>query len=411
MPNIKVVFVFGGLPHYYNLILNKLNDQPGIEITVFHPDQSQGSLGKSVYQENKNIRFKVVGLSEKKNIFGKNYFNNLKEKLEEEKPNIIVIGWPYILNFYSNPFLLSYIKKNNIKVIEKSIPFQIPSLSNAFHFYQNVDKILNENLEPIAKRSYLSTIKYWLLTQFRKYQFKAVDAHVAYVEDAFPIYESYGVKKENIFIIYNSPDTQVLFDAKKQIEDAEPILPSNPHRMIHVGRLVKWKKVHLLIEVLANILKTLPNTELVIVGKGPEENALRQQAKAIGIEKNVIFAGGIYEPEMLGRYLNASSLYVLAGTGGLSINDAMCFGKPIICSECDGTEKKLVRNDYNGYIFEMDNLTDLSSKITHILSNASLIEKMGQHSLDIIKNEVNEQVVIDGYMKAFRHVTKPIIVD
>lgn len=406
MPDLKVVFVFGGLPHYYNLILNELNDQPGVDITVFYPDQTQGSLGKGVYQENKSIRFKTVSLLEGKDFWGKSYFKNLKEKLDEVKPDIMVIGWPYILNIYSSPSLLYYIKKNRIKVIEKSIPFQIPTLDNAFNFYKNVDKILNENLEPIAKSSTFSSFKYWMLTQFRKFQFKAVDAHVCYVEDAFNIYESYGVKKENIFIIYNSPDTRVLLQASKEIEHESPVLPHNPHRMIHVGRLVKWKKVHLLIEALPAILKTLPDTELVIVGTGPEENALRDQAVALGVAQHVVFAGGIYEPAMLGRYLNASSLYVLAGTGGLSINDAMCFGKPVICSECDGTEKKLVRNDYNGYIFETDNVSDLAVKIEKILSNPALIQQMSAHSLSIIKDEVNEQIVIDGYMRAFRHVAQ-----
>lgn len=403
---MKVVFVFGGLPHYYNLILNELNEQPGVDITVFHPDQTQGSLGKGVYQENKNIRFKTVALQEGKDFFGKSYFKDLKTKLDEEKPNILVIGWPYILNIYSSPFLLSYIKRNRIKVIEKSIPFQIPTLYNAANFYSNVDKILNENLEPIAKSSKISSFKYWLLTQFRKFQFRAVDAHVCYVEDAFKIYESYGVKKENIFIIYNSPDTRVLLQASKQIENETPVLPHNPHRMIHVGRLVKWKKVHLLIDALASILKKIPTTELVIVGTGPETDALAKQAENLGISKHVVFVGGIYNPTELGRYLNASSLYVLAGTGGLSINDAMCFGKPIVCSECDGTEKKLVRNDYNGYIFETNNVTDLADKIYTILSDSKLIETMGVNSLNIIKNEVNEQVVIDGYLRAFNHVTK-----
>ena len=256
----------------------------------------------------------------------------------------------------------------------------------------------------IATKSSWSTLKYWLLTQFRKFQFRAVDAHVCYVEDAFEIYQSYGVKKENIFIIYNSPDTKILLQASKQIENETPILPVNPHRIVHVGRLVKWKKVHLLIEALPSILDRIPTTELLIIGSGPEEEALSKQAATLGVSKHVIFAGGVYEPTELGRYLNASSLYVLAGTGGLSINDAMCFGKPIVCSECDGTEKKLVRDNYNGYIFKTDNVTDLANKILAVLSDPIRVETMGKHSLNIIKNEVNENVVIDGYLRAFNYV-------
>jgi len=408
---MKIVFLFGGLPHYYNFILNKLNDQPNTNITVFYPKTTVGSLGKNVYQDHNNIRFKTVALEEAKDIFGKSYFKNLVNELKNEKPDIIVTGWPYILNIYSNLFTFSYIKKNKIKVIEKSIPFQIPKLKNAVHFYSNIDKILNENLEPIAVKSNWSTIKYWLLTQFRKFQFKAVDAHVCYTEDAFEIYESYGVKRENIFIIYNSPDTEILLKANKQIESEIPILPHNPHRMIHVGRLVKWKKVQLLIEALPAILNEIPYAELIIVGTGPEEKSLRDLATQLNLDKHIMFIGGVYEPIMLGKYLKASSLYVLAGTGGLSINDAMCFGKPVICSECDGTEKKLVRNGYNGYIFETDNRADLTKKIITILSNPALVNNMSHNSLEIIQNEVNEKIVIDGYMRAFQHVCNKLFSD
>ena len=142
---MKVVFIFGGLPHYYNFILNKLNDQPDIDVTVFHPEINNGSLGKSVHQDKKNIRFNTVALEETKDLFGKNYFKNLVPKLKQEKPDIIVIGWPHILNFYSNPFIYAYVKANNIKVIEKSIPYQLPALQNASEFYSNIDKILNEH--------------------------------------------------------------------------------------------------------------------------------------------------------------------------------------------------------------------------------------------------------------------------
>ena len=37
-----------------------------------------------------------------------------------------------------------------------------------------------------------------------------------------------------------------------------------------------------------------------------------------------------------------SNIFVLPGTGGLAINEAMAYGLPVICSEADGTEKDLV---------------------------------------------------------------------
>lgn len=91
--------------------------------------------------------------------------------------------------------------------------------------------------------------------------------------------------------------------------------------------------------------------------------------------------------------------------GGLSINEAMVFEKPIICSICDGTEKVLVRDGYNGYLFENGNLESLIEKLTLLLSDENKIQIFGKNSLNIIQNEINIDTVVSGYLKAFNYVT------
>lgn len=64
---------------------------------------------------------------------------------------------------------------------------------------------------------------------------------------------------------------------------------------------------------------------------------------------SIRFIGAVYDPEKLGAYMNESTVYVLAGMGGLSINDAMTYGMPVLCSVCDGTERDLVIDGKNGF--------------------------------------------------------------
>jgi glycosyltransferase involved in cell wall biosynthesis len=92
--------------------------------------------------------------------------------------------------------------------------------------------------------------------------------------------------------------------------------------------------------------------------------------------------------------------------GGLSINEAMCYAKPIVCSVADGTEKEIVREGENGYFFENGNLDGLTEKINIILSDKELCKRMGQKSLSIIENEVNLDVVAERYLEAFEYVLK-----
>lgn len=403
---MKVLFTFGGLPHYYNAILNKLNDVDGLEVHVAVPKTSFNTIGKGVYQTSKGINFKLHFLEEYNSYYGKSFFKNFLKLVRKEKPDIIITIWPYILGFIFYPHLFLALKFYGVKLILKEIPFQVPKYNEAKEYYRS-GKLIDENLKnQLEGLSSAGFIKYDFLTLVRKIYYKLVDAHVDYIEDAYEILESYGVKKEKIFLIYNSPDTDELFKIKKEIQSLPPVLPKNNFRLIHVGRLVKWKKVDMLIDALAKLKKKYQQAELIIIGSGPEENKLKEQAQMLELDDSVKFIGGVYDSKTLGQYLSASTIYVLAGMGGLSINEAMCYDKPIVCSVCDGTEKKLVKENYNGKYFQEDNVNDLADKIDFLFSNPELIEQMGKNSRKIIEDEMNVHTVINGYLKAFNYAAK-----
>jgi glycosyltransferase involved in cell wall biosynthesis len=400
---MKILFTFGGLPHYHNLLLNRLNRIEGQEVVVIAPKSGGKTIGSGVHQSLDGIEFKVHFLEEYKTLWGKPFFKNFIETIEQERPDIIVTIWPYILAFVYNPLLLWKIRRMGIKLILKEIPFNIPKFQEALTYYAKggaVSETMQTNLKP---NSLGFKLKYSVLKYTNKIAFNLVDAHVDYTEEAYEIFGSYGVPKEKIFVIYNSPDTDLILADKAKIEGINTVLPKNPLRLLHVGRLVKWKRVDMLIDVFKQLLTQFPTAELVIVGNGPEEQSLKNQAIALGIEQNVVFTGGVYEMTSLGQYFNASLVYVLAGMGGLSINDAMCFDKPIVCAVADGTEKKLVRDGYNGYIFEDGNAEDLFKKLTVLLSDPVKTQKMGLNSGQIIRDEVNIHVVIENYQKAFQY--------
>jgi glycosyltransferase involved in cell wall biosynthesis len=209
------------------------------------------------------------------------------------------------------------------------------------------------------------------------------------------MHASYGVPAEKIFVTANSPDTDVIFEHVEALKDVK----SNPFRLLHIGRLVKWKQVDVLIEAAIALQAKYPQTELSIVGDGPELEALKTQAAGYDFIK---FHGGIYDMHELGQITCESGIYVLAGMGGLSINEAMCFAKPVICSVADGTEKRLVREGYNGHFFESGSVSSLVSVIEKLFSNPDQIAIMGKRSQEIIQKEINIHTVLGNYMEAFR---------
>ena len=104
--------------------------------------------------------------------------------------------------------------------------------------------------------------------------------------------------------------------------------------------------------------------------------------------------------------MNESTVYVLAGMGGLSINDAMCFSLPVICSVCDGTEKDLVADGVNGYFFKEGDANDLADKISLILSDTDVAKRMGVAGSEVIQQKINIHTVTRRYMDAFNYAMK-----
>jgi glycosyltransferase involved in cell wall biosynthesis len=239
-------------------------------------------------------------------------------------------------------------------------------------------------------------LKFLIVRETRKRFSNLVDAHINYLDEAVALHRSYGVPAEKVFITANSPDTDALLATANELKD----VVSNPFRLLHIGRLVKWKQVDLLIEAAIALRAKFPQTELSIVGDGPELEALKAQAAGHDF---IQFHGGIYDPKELGKITCESGIYVLAGMGGLSINEAMCFSKPVVCSVADGTEKRLVREGYNGHYFESGSLDSLKTVIEKLFAHPENIALMGQRSREIIEKEINIHTVLGNYMEAFRY--------
>lgn len=397
---MKVLFTFGGMPHYLSAMLDKLQNQ-GVEVIVVTPEKGNAIIGKGVKMVEDGT-YRRIASQEKKMFYGKTAYPQLPEIVREVQPDLIVLGWPYFLQLYFQPRLRRALRACGTKIVIREIPFQTPPYGKIKEFFRRQPMIdENMNVQSTGTSFY---IKQWLTAHIRKYCYTKVAGTLNYSTAAYDILPSYGVKKEKIHVTYNSTDTEALLREKENVLAAPPLLPPNQRRILHIGRLVKWKRVDLLITALPEVLVQFPDAELVIVGDGPELNALKQQAERLALSKHVRFAGSIYKPEELGAYMNESSVYVLAGMGGLSINDAMTYGLPVICSVCDSTERDLVTDGRNGFFFKEGDAGSLAEKITTLFASPGLCEKMGKESKRIILEKININTVSQRYLQAFKEI-------
>ena len=402
---MKIVFINNAMTHYYNLVLSRLNREPGVDLTLVFPGGHSANIGDGVHQTTDGADFRVCVLEEYTRFGVYSFFRGLGGFLLKEKPDVVIMADLYILGMLFNIPVRLIMKFLNIRLIMKSIPFRLQRYDDA------KKEICEGSATPPLGTGFLSILGRSKLVclaklKLRKHAYNLPDAHVNYVDEAFDIYGSFGVASDKIFITRNSPDTDKLFAVREDLHTVEPILPPCSHRLVHVGRLVEWKRVDLLLKAFSRVKEEFDDAELLIIGSGPEEQKLKELSEKLGLISGVRFLGGVHDPAHLGAYLMSSTIYVLAGMGGLSINDAMCFGLPVICSVCDGTEKVLVRDGYNGNFFRDGDEDDLVAKILNLFRNPSLVARMGENSTGIIRNEVNIQTVINGYMDAIKYVLK-----
>jgi len=109
--------------------------------------------------------------------------------------------------------------------------------------------------------------------------------------------------------------------------------------LVFVGRLTPAKGVSVIIDALAALRSQGEMRQLTIIGGGTEERSLREQVKALNLEKNVDFAGFHRGPELV-DLLNQHRIMVAPSVGnepfGLVVLEAIACGLVPIVSNSGG---------------------------------------------------------------------------
>ncbi len=222
------------------------------------------------------------------------------------------------------------------------------------------------------------------------------DEMIAYSRRGAEEYSALGFPRERIFVAHNSVSPAPTAPMPVRPSTFDPSINSGQRLrpcLLFVGRLQARKRVDLLLRACA---KMESKPRLLIVGDGPERPALESLAK--GIYPSTEFIGAKHGAE-LKPYFEQADLFVLPGTGGLAVQEAMSYGLPIIVAKGDGTQDDLVREG-NGWQIEPENYGALVSAIKNALSDAARLRRMGEESFRIVSEEINIQKMAEVFVQA-----------
>jgi len=219
------------------------------------------------------------------------------------------------------------------------------------------------------------------------------DAVIAYSQKGASEYAGLGFPQASIFVAPNA-----VLAAPTGTYTARPA--DGVTQILYVGRLQVRKKVDELITACGQLAKEGHALQLTIVGDGPERSALEELAA--NLMPDTVFTGALHG-EQAAPFFSQADLFVLPGTGGLAVQEALGYGLPVIVAEADGTQSNMVRKE-NGWLIDPNNPEGLLNVLRAALSAPEALNNMGKESFRIARDEVNIETMVGKFIEAIHYV-------
>jgi len=175
-----------------------------------------------------------------------------------------------------------------------------------------------------------------------------------------------------------------------------------PKTLLYTGRLSKEKNIPFLLEAFPEIEKQEPDIQLILVGGGPLEEEIRQQAKEIS--PKIIVTGQKSREEVL-EYCHNADIFVYASrteTQGLVLTEAKACGLPIV-AVFSGALVDVIRSGVDGYLVA-PNQEKFVVQVVSLLRNNVLREEMSKRAIEDIGARFSEKTIANRFEAAYEQV-------
>ena len=174
---------------------------------------------------------------------------------------------------------------------------------------------------------------------------------------------------------------------------------------IFIGRLAQEKNVVFLLDVMKDLVPSLPKLKLLIVGDGPDYDLYKEIIEKDHLENNVIMTGKVAWEEVP-YYYHLSDIFLTAShteTQGLTVIEAMASSVVPICID-DESFKNTIIDGLNGRIF--NNEKECKEIITELYNDSELTKKLSNQARinsDRFSAKYFAESVLDVYKYAIEH--------
>ena len=295
-------------------------------------------------------------------------------------------------NGIKNPSLLTKIKEYNPDCIVVYGWKHQSHLSVLNYFHGKIRIIFRGDSTTLDDSSGFSLRTYFRYA-FLKWVYRKVDYVLSPGSASDQYFLKSGLKQNQIIRAEHAVDNERFMNMTKieeeQLIELSSSLSIKPNEIIFLfaGKFIHKKDPLLLIDAFVELKKQKDNVRLLLVGNGILENTIKERINLmpLGIASSITLLP-FQDQHQIKLLYRLSNVFVLPSKGpqetwGLTVNEALASGTPVIVSNRCGSSKDLVKNDINGLVFKSGDSQDLLQKMD-MMCDGKLIERLSLQTLD-----------------------------
>ena len=290
--------------------------------------------------------------------------------------------------------LLSFVKENKIDII---------------HAQTRTAQVVAYALSKATGAKFISTCHgFFKSKRISRRLFSAWGEAIIAISDSVRdhLIKDFRIRPDKVFLVYSGVDTEAF--SEEITSDEEVLLKRDlgftKYPVIgSISRLSPVKGLKYLLFAMKDLLKSVPEAQLLLVGEGPSKDFLMGLAKKLGIESNVFFAESTVRPQ---RFLSIMDVFVFSSLEeglGLSLLEALASGKPCVASEVGGVSS-IVEDGVTGILVPPKDAHALKEAIAKVLNDKNLRISLAKKGKDLVKEKFSLDKMMEGVIDVYSKI-------
>ena len=253
--------------------------------------------------------------------------------------------------------------------------------------------------------------RYRLTRALETYAFKQADAVTTICEGLRADIVARGIPSDKVTVIPNAVDIEKFSVGGAPDEALKAQLGLSSARVLgFIGSFYAYEGLDLLLSAVPRMLDQAPDVRVLLVGGGPQDDALKQQARQLGIADKVVFSGRVPHSEVNRFYdlvdvlvYPRHSMRLTELVTPLKPLEAMAQGRLFVASDVGG-HKELIRDGESGVLFKAGDAQSLADKVLGLLHSAEQWPALKQAGRRFVEEERNWTVSVARYQNVYQTV-------